>query len=99
MTACGHSSVGVTWNSNATDIKDKSVKAAFEMLKPWIKSCHINDLTNDAKGVYPYRELFTLLKGIGYDRYTLCEVGKTYEVVEGTKFFQEYKALWDDLTR
>jgi sugar phosphate isomerase/epimerase len=98
MTACGHPAVGVTWNSNATDVKDKSVKAAFEMLKPWIKSCHINDLTNDAKGVYPYRELFALLKGIGYDRYTLCEVGKSYDVAEGTKFFKEYKALWEQLT-
>src|SRR5262245_46722 len=38
MDRCGHKSVGVTWNSNATDVKDGSVTAAFEQLKPWIKS-------------------------------------------------------------
>ncbi|HJZ53648.1 MAG TPA: TIM barrel protein [Gemmataceae bacterium] len=99
MDACGHPAVGLTWNSNGTDIENKSVKPAFELLKPWIRSCHINDLTNDAKGVYPYRELFTLFKGIGYDRYTLCEVGKTYEVNEGTQFLKEYKAMWEELTK
>jgi sugar phosphate isomerase/epimerase len=99
MDACGHPSVGLTWNSNGTDLdENKSVLAAFEMLKPWIRSCHINNLENDQKGTYPYRELFKLLRGIGYDRYTLCEVGKTYSVEEGTKFLQEYKKLWDELS-
>lgn len=99
MEACGHKSVGVTWNSNGTDVENKSVKGSFEMLKPWIKSCHINDLENDAKGTYPYRELFALLRGIGYDRYTLCEVGKAYPVAEGTEFLKGYKALWDKLVK
>ena len=60
--------------------------SSFDLLKPWIRSCHINDLENDAKGTYPYRELFKLLRGIGYDRYTMCEVGKAYGVEEGTTF-------------
>lgn len=100
MDACGHPSVGLTWNSNPTDLDEKkSVLAAFEMLKPWIRSCHINDLENDKKGTYPYRELFGLLRGIGYDRYTLCEVSKTYnDVAEGTEFLKNYKKLWDELT-
>jgi sugar phosphate isomerase/epimerase len=97
MDACGHKSVGVTWNSNAADIADKSVAAGFELLKPFIKSCHINDLNNDAKGAYPYRELFKLLRGIGYDRYTLCEVGTAYDVAKGTAFLKDYKALWQKL--
>ncbi|MBY0514619.1 MAG: sugar phosphate isomerase/epimerase [Gemmataceae bacterium] len=100
MDACRSKAVGLTWNSNGTDLENGSVKSAFELLKGWIRSCHINDLTNDAKGVYPYRELFTLLKGIGYDRYTLCEVGKTYDnVAEGTQFLKEYKRTWDELTK
>ena len=99
MDACGHPSVGLTWNSNPTDLDEKkSVLAAFEMLKPWIRSCHINDLENDKAGKYPYRELFGLLRGIGYDRFTLCEVGKTYDVAEGTEFLKNYKKLWDELT-
>lgn len=100
MEACGHKKVGVTWNSNGTDLENKSVKAGFELLKPWIKSCHINDLTNDAKGTYPYRELFTLLRGIGYDRYTMCEVGTAYpDVAKGTEFLKGYKKLWEELVR
>lgn len=99
MEACGHKSVGVTWNSNVAEVENGSVKGGFELLKPWIKSCHINDLENDAKGTYPYRELFSLLRGIGYDRYTLCEVGKAYPVAEGTEFFKKYKELWDKLVK
>ncbi|HEY3788711.1 MAG TPA: TIM barrel protein [Urbifossiella sp.] len=99
MDACGHPSVGLTWNSNPTDLDEKkSIVPAFDLLKPWIGSCHINDLSNDKKGVYPYRELFKLLRGIGYDRYTMCEVGKTYDVAEGTRFLKEYKKQWDELT-
>ena len=70
MVACGHPSVGLTWNSNGTDLDEKkSVAAAFEMLKPWIRSCHINDLENEKKGAYPYCELFKLLRGIGLGNY------------------------------
>lgn len=97
MDACGHKSVGVTWNSNPTDLIDKKLDEAFELLKPFIKSCHINDLTNDKAGKYPYRDLFAKFRAMGYDRYTLCEVGKTYTPEEGLTFLTEYKKLWDDL--
>ncbi|MBY0455916.1 MAG: sugar phosphate isomerase/epimerase [Gemmataceae bacterium] len=100
MEACGHKKVGVTWNSNAADVENKSVAASFELLKPYIKSCHINDLNNDAKGDYPYRELFKLLRESGYDRYTLCEVGTTYDdVAKGTQFLKGYKELWEKLVK
>jgi sugar phosphate isomerase/epimerase len=97
MDACPSKAVGVNWNSNPTDVENKSVKAAFELLKDRIAACHINDLENDAKGTYPYRELFGLLRGIGYDRYTMCEVGKTYPVAEGTEYLKQYKELWTKL--
>ena len=99
MEACGHKAVGVCWNSNTGEVENKSVAKSFELLKQWIKSCHINDLENDASGKYPYRELFALLRGIGYDRYTLCEVGKSYGVEEGTAFLKKYKAKWDELVK
>lgn len=98
MEHCGHKSVGLTWNSNAADVEGGSVKKSFALLKPWIRSCHINDLENDAKGTYPYRELFSLLRGMNYDRYTLIEVGKTPPSVDaGLAFLKEYKALWTKL--
>lgn len=98
MEVCGHPKVGLTWNSNATDIKDGSVAEYFKLLWPWVRSCHINDLTNDAAGKYPYRELFRLLRDAGYDRATLCEVGKVYpDPVAGADFLRSYKSLWTKL--
>jgi len=98
MEHCGHKSVGLTWNSNPTDVKDHSVAESFRLLQPWVRSCHINDLYKDASGAYPYRELFRLLRESGYDRYTLCEVGKTPpDVATGEEFLRYYKALWQEL--
>jgi sugar phosphate isomerase/epimerase len=99
MDACGHPSVGVTWNSNGTDVENSSVAAAFELLRSFIRSCHINDLENDASGKYPYRELFRLLRGIGYDRYALCEVGKAYDPVAGAEFLRKYRKTWEELAK
>jgi sugar phosphate isomerase/epimerase len=100
MDHCGHPSVGLTWNSNGTDLVKGSVAEGFALLKPWIKSCHINDLENDAKGVYPYRELFRLLREIGYDRYTMCEVGRTPKTVDAViEFYKNYKSQWEELSK
>jgi len=100
MEQCGHKSVGLCWNSNATDLINGSVAEAFKMLQPWLKSCHINDLYNDANGKYPYRELFRLLTDSGYDRVTLVEVGRTPpDVASGEDMLKYYKALWTELTR
>ena len=98
MEHCGHPSVGITWNSNATDLVNGSIRPSFELLQPWIKSCHINELYKEARGAYPYRELFRLLRGSGYDRYTLCEVGRTPGTVEdGIEILRYYAALWREL--
>ena len=97
MSACGHKSVGVTWNSNASDLVEGKLDAGFDLLAEHIRSCHINDLTNDKAGKYPYRDLFAKLKKIGYDRYTMCEVGKSYTPDEGEKFLTDYKQLWTEL--
>jgi sugar phosphate isomerase/epimerase len=100
MEHCGHKSVGLTWNSNGEDVKNGSVKEYFDLLRPWIKSCHINDLYKDAAGVYPYRELFRLFRTTGYDRVTLCEVGTIFaDEKTGTEFLKTYKALWTELNR
>ena len=101
MDACGHPSVGVCWNSNPTDVKDGSIKEAFELLKKDIRSCHINELWSG----YPYRELFTELKAIGYDRVTLMECPGVPEAATAKspeaaiRFMKYYKALWTELCR
>jgi sugar phosphate isomerase/epimerase len=100
MEHCGHKSVGITWNSNPTDVKAGSVKESFELLKPWLKSCHINEIYKDHTKAYPYRELFRLFRETGYDRYTLIEVGKTPpDAATGEDLLKYYKALWTELTR
>ncbi len=100
MEHCGLKNVGLTWNSNPTDIKNGSVEEYFRLLRPWIKSCHINELYKDSTGAYPYRELFRLFRETGYDRVTLCEVGKSPpDIASGEETLRYYKALWTELTR
>jgi sugar phosphate isomerase/epimerase len=100
MEHCGHQSVGLTWNSNATDIQKGSVAEYFKLLRPWIRSCHINEIYKDATRAYPYRELFRLFRESAYDRVTLVEVGKTMpDVASGEELLRYYRALWNELTR
>lgn len=97
MDIADHPAVGVTWNSNGTDVKNGSVKAAFEMLRPKIYSCHMNELISS----YPYRELFSLLNQTGYDRYTLIEAQPlpSANMADTLRWLRYYKALWDELSR
>src|SRR5260370_9893784 len=91
MRATSHKNVGLCWNSNPTDVVEGSVKPSFDLLRPWLKSCHINELP----GSYPYNELFGLIKNTGYDRWTL---GKTAESKEPDRFLKYYRALSPQLT-
>src|SRR5438132_11218260 len=100
MEHCGHPQVGLTWNSNASDIKDGSVAEYFKLLRPWVRSCHINEIYKDTLGRYPYRELFRLFRETGYDRVTLIEVGKAMpDVASSEEMLHYYKALWTELTK
>ncbi len=93
LKAAGHRNVGACWNSNDTDLVNGSVKASFELLKPWIRSCHITELADTR---YPWRELFSLLREAKYDRYTFAEVA---ESSEPERFLRWYRALWTELNR
>jgi len=95
MQQADHARVGVTWNSNATDVVNGSVAEYFRMLRPWIKSCHINELHSG----YPYRELFRLLRETSYDRVTLAEIQGAPDEASGERLMRYYKALWTELSR
>jgi sugar phosphate isomerase/epimerase len=101
MDACGHPAVGICWNSNPTDVKDGSIKEAFDLLKKDLRSCHINELWSG----YPYRELFAGFKAIGYDRVTFMECAGVPEAANAKspeaaiRFMRYYKALWTELCR
>jgi sugar phosphate isomerase/epimerase len=112
LSVANHPAVGACWNSNDTDVAEGSVQASFQLLKPWIRSCHINELwrtlapwgagsaapSSTAAGFpqwqkpYPWRELFTLLRGMGFDRYTYAEVPESCDPV---RFMHYYRALWE----
>jgi sugar phosphate isomerase/epimerase len=92
MRATKHPYVGLCWNSNPGDVANGSVKAAFELLRPWLKSCHINELPSG----YPYRELFSLMRQTRYDRWTLAECP---ESKDPERFLRYYKTLWTELNR
>lgn len=93
MRAAGHKNVGVCWNSNPQDLTNGSVKVSFDLLKPWIRSVHLHELSSDA---YPYRELFSLLQGMKFNRYTFAEVA---ESKEPERYLSGYRALWTQLNR
>lgn len=93
MEAADHASVGVCWNSNPEDVEDGSVARNFELLRPWLRSAHINELW---KPSYPWRELFGLMKQAGYNRYCLAEVPETSDPV---RLMHYYRALWIELCR
>lgn len=94
MRLARHDYAGLCWNSNLNpaEVINGSVKSSFALLEPWIKHVHINELAND----YPWRELFTLLKKAGYDRYTMMEA---QESKEPERFLRWYRALWRELVR
>lgn len=95
MDHCGHKAVGINWNSNGADVKNGSVKEGFELLKPFLMSVHINNLSSG----YPYGELFRLLREANYRRYTLCEVAQPVPAEEGLEWFTNYRRQWLRLAR
>ncbi len=90
LSVANHPRVGACWNSNPTDVGNGSVENGFELLKPWIRSCHINNLDDKA---YPWHELFALLRSINFDRYTFAEVAEPS--CEPLRFMSYYHAVWD----
>lgn len=91
MEIADHPNATVCWNSNPGETVDGSIKSNFDKVKKWIGHVvHIHDLFDS----YPYRELFSLLKGNGFDGYTLSESPATPDTLRVMKY---YKALWDEL--
>ena len=93
MEVASHPQVGVCWNSNAEDVENGSVKNSFDMLKPWLRNAHINELWTKQ---YPWRELFGLMRDAGYNRYCLAEVPGTSDPI---RLMRYYRALWLELCR
>jgi sugar phosphate isomerase/epimerase len=79
------------WNSNEDDVQDGSVKQAFDQVSRWIREAHITRLWNPA---YPYREFFSLLRGVNEQCFCLAEIPASADPEELMRY---YRALFDCL--
>jgi sugar phosphate isomerase/epimerase len=95
LDACGHPNVGVTWNSNAADVVDGSVRQSFRLLGSSVRCCHVGELWSG----YPWRELFSLLAEASFEGYALAELPLPFTPEAGVAFLRCYRALWDELRR
>lgn len=83
-----HPNVYVCWNSNPADVVNGSVKEGFDSLASKIRLVHLRDLTDEK---YPWRELFALLSGIGYQGFTLAEIQDSPDPERVLRYF---RSLW-----
>ena len=83
-----HPNVYACWNSNATDVKNGSIRETFALVAPKVHEVHLHDLTDEA---YPWRELFLLLKAQNYDGFTLAEIPESSDPDRVLRYF---RALW-----
>ena len=92
MEAADHDNVFVCWNSNNSDIEDGSIAGNFDLLKDRIRQVHMRDLYLEE---YPWKELFTLLRGSGFNGFCLAEIPGSPDPV---RVMHYYHALWKALS-
>jgi sugar phosphate isomerase/epimerase len=83
-----HSSVGVCWNSNPTDLDGGGFEQNFALVKHKIFSVHLRDLFLDD---YPFRKLFARLNEEKFNGYCLAEIPPSADPVRVMRYF---RALW-----
>ena len=94
MDVADHPLVTVCWNSNPGETINGSIKQNFDLLKKRIgRVVHIHDLYDSR---YPYRELFSLLRGMEFQGYCLSESPATSDPLRVMRY---YKAMWEELKR
>ncbi len=89
MTVANHPAVGICWNSNPPDVVGGSVRQNFDLIGPWLRSCHIHELWDSE---YPYQELFALFRSVGYNRFTFAEIEGSCEPI---RLMRYYRKLWE----
>lgn len=92
MEVADHPQVKVCWNCNDDDLRGAGLKANFQLLEKRIGTVHIHELTSN----YPWKELFSLLKGADFDGWTLVEEGATTS--DPIRVMKYYRLLWEAWT-
>ena len=88
MKHADHPNVYACWNSNPTDVVNGTIRDNFALVAPRIREVHLRDLTDEG---YPWRELFALLAGSGYEGYTLAEIPESPDPDRVLRYF---RSLW-----
>jgi sugar phosphate isomerase/epimerase len=86
--AADHPNFYVCWNSNAGETVNGSLKTNFDLVKHKIALVHMRDFGFPD---YPYLELVTLLKGIGYQGFCCAEIQGN---PEPERIMRYYRAVW-----
>lgn len=92
MDVADHPNATVCWNSNPGDLDGDGLEHNFNLVKDRLGTIHIHDLISS----YPWQELFNLLKGAGFEGWTLVEEGKTTS--DPVRVMQYYRLLWERMT-
>lgn len=88
LDAADHRSVGITWNSNQTDLDGKGFDSNFDLVKEKIFCVHMRDLYLEE---YPFRKLLGRLNEMGFAGFCLAEIPESADPVRLMKY---YRALW-----
>lgn len=88
MDAASHRNVGITWNSNQSDLEGKGFDSNFDLVKDKIICVHMRDLYLEE---YPFRKLMTRLNEIGFEGFCLAEIPQSNDPLRVMKY---YRALW-----
>jgi len=88
MQQCGSRNVFTNWNCNENDLEDGGLEHNFNLVAGSIHFVHMRDLFIED---YPWRRLFSLLKGIGYNGYCCAEIPASSDPL---RVMQYYRALF-----
>ena len=94
MEVADHPNAVVCWNCNPTDLIGKGLKHNFNLVKEKIGIIHIHDLRSTG---YPWKEIFSLLKGVDFSGWTLLEEGKV--PIDIVAAMHENRAIWEQLVQ
>jgi sugar phosphate isomerase/epimerase len=84
----------VCWNSNQNDLLDGGLETNFNLVKDKIHFVHMRDLFLEE---YPFRALFTLLRGIGYKGSCCAEIPESSDPVRVMKYYRALFLAYQDI--
>lgn len=87
-----HPNVALNYNSDDRDLVNGSVAFTFDKVKDYIRHVHMHDLDSPT---FPYKELFGILKGMGYSNFLSLEQG--YHEGGEKKVIALYAALYREI--